>query len=153
MVFLTFYMWNDGNLTLKRRQGNLQWVQQCQMASSSNIMSISRLRSIEMWLTWIAATSAGGCCLCWTWRPPHSCKAANGSSSSVATLLPVPGCGDISRCAINDLRCRDDLISGSPDEQDWSLVSAGNEVNHHQQHWTHTDSTTVGPAHFSVASS
>lgn len=90
-------------------------------------MSTSRLRSIEMRLTWIAAASAGGCCLCSTWRPPHSWKAVNGSSGSVATSLAVPGRADNSRCATKGLRCRDDLISGSPDEQDWSLVSGGRE--------------------------
>lgn len=26
-----------------------------------------------------------------------------------------------------DLRCGDDLISGSPDQQDWSLISGGTE--------------------------
>lgn len=26
-----------------------------------------------------------------------------------------------------DLRCGDDLISGSPDQQDWSLISGGRE--------------------------
>lgn len=36
-------------------------------------------------------------------------------------------CGHRSRCDIQDLRCRDDLISGSPDEQDWSLVSGGRQ--------------------------
>lgn len=93
----------------------------------SNITSVSRLRSTERKRTWTAAASAGGCCLCSTWRPPHCWNEGNGSSSSVATSLTVPGCGHASRCAITDLRCGDDLISGSPDEQDWSLVSGGRE--------------------------
>ena len=70
-------------------------------------------------LTWTAAASAGGCCLGWTWCPPHSWKAACGSSSSKGHDTGRSG------LQIKDLRCGDDLIPGSPNEQDRPLVSAG----------------------------